>query len=100
MLHSARNPAEFIALEASMDRMQTLRITGTASYAAVGALRDLSDRAGPSNPTLHRVGHGDVLVAAIAAEHGFGVLHYDHDFDTLAGVLSFDSLWIAPPAAF
>ena len=39
----------------------------------------------------------DLLVAALADQHGLGVLHYDTDFDTLAGhtTLTFRSRWIA-----
>ena len=39
----------------------------------------------------------DLLVAALADQHGLGVLHYDADFDTLAGhtTLTFRSRWIA-----
>jgi predicted nucleic acid-binding protein len=33
----------------------------------------------------------DALVAAAAADRGFGVLHYDHHFDGLATVLGFAS---------
>lgn len=47
----------------------------------------------------HRVRVPDALVAAAAAERGFGVLHYDHHFDALAKVLSFRSQWIAPPGS-
>jgi predicted nucleic acid-binding protein len=100
MLHNARSPTEFIALEANLDRVSTLPITATDSRAAVGALRDLSAHATRSDPMLHRVGHGDTLVAAVAAERGFDVLHYDHLFDTLATVLRFDSVWIATPGEF
>ena len=50
---------------------------------------------------------GDVFIAhtfgvgARRASHGRrrlegGVPHYDQDFDVLAGVLSFESRWIAP----
>ncbi|MDQ6803433.1 MAG: hypothetical protein M3065_00380 [Actinomycetota bacterium] len=39
---------------------------------------------------------GDVL----AQEAGVGVIHYDRDFDRLAGVLAFESRWLAPPGAF
>jgi len=100
MLHGARDPAEFVALEANLDRIPTLPITSTASRGAVGALRDLSARATGANPRLHRVGHGDALVAAVAAERGFDVLHYDQHFDTLATVLNFDSVWIAARGQF
>jgi predicted nucleic acid-binding protein len=44
----------------------------------------------------HRVRIPDALIAAAAADCGFSVLHYDHHFDRLATVLSFDSQWIAP----
>ncbi len=37
----------------------------------------------------------DALVAAAAAERGFGVLHYDQHFDRLATVLGFTSRWVA-----
>jgi predicted nucleic acid-binding protein len=38
----------------------------------------------------------DALIAAAAAECGFGVLHYDSHFDRLADVLGFASQWVAP----
>lgn len=31
-----------------------------------------------------------------SGERGFGVLHYDRHFDTLATVLTFTSQWVAP----
>jgi hypothetical protein len=27
---------------------------------------------------------------------GAGVIHYDNDYDTLAEVMAFDSIWLAP----
>jgi predicted nucleic acid-binding protein len=46
----------------------------------------------------HRVKPVDLLVAAIAHEHALGVLHYDHDYDTIAqhSGLRVRSVWIAP----
>jgi len=52
--------------------------------------------------TLRSLGAGrrlpaaDYLIAAAAAERGFGVLHYDRHFDLLCEVLGTQSLWIAP----
>jgi hypothetical protein len=37
----------------------------------------------------------DYLVAAAAQETGAAVLHYDHDYDTLAEVMAFESIWLA-----
>lgn len=49
------------------------------------------------HPLFHRsvTVHG-LVIAAAAAAAGFGVLHYDADFDTLATVLPFESRWVAP----
>jgi len=46
---------------------------------------------------FHRLPHHDYLVAATAAAHGLGVLHYDADFDRIAdhSQLAFESIWIA-----
>lgn len=37
----------------------------------------------------------DYLIAAAAQEIGGAVLHYDRDYDTLAEVMEFESLWLA-----
>jgi hypothetical protein len=58
----------------------------------VGARRALAHEA----PGRHRLPFQDVLIAAAAASRGYAVLHYDHHFDRLAGVLDFESRWIAP----
>ena len=44
----------------------------------------------------HRVRVPDALIAAAAAKRGFGVLHHDRHFDTLATVLTFTSQWVTP----
>jgi predicted nucleic acid-binding protein len=41
----------------------------------------------------------DYLVAATAQEMGAAVLHYDRDYDTLAEVMEFESIWLAPAGA-
>jgi hypothetical protein len=47
----------------------------------------------------HRLPVVDYLVAAAAQETGAAVLHYDHDYDTLAEVLEFESVWLATPGS-
>jgi predicted nucleic acid-binding protein len=39
----------------------------------------------------------DLLIAATAQDSGLGVLHYDHHYDRLAEVLTFETRWLAPP---
>jgi predicted nucleic acid-binding protein len=68
-------------------------ISRSVTDAAIWAMRELAQRGGAG---AHRVRVPDALVAAAAAERGFGVLHYDRHFDTLATVLTFTSQWVAP----
>jgi predicted nucleic acid-binding protein len=93
MLHNARNPSEFFAMETQLDLITTLPIDVHASRAAVGALRDLA--VAGAGPLHHRLGHGDALIAATAANAALDVLHYDAHFDRLSTVLGFESVWIA-----
>lgn len=41
----------------------------------------------------------DLLIAAAAESAGLVVLHYDHDFDLIAGVTGQDVEWILPPGS-
>jgi predicted nucleic acid-binding protein len=71
-------------------------ITRAVTDAAVWAVRELAAREPAGG---HRVRIPDTLIAAAAAERGFGVLHYDRHFDRLATVLPFTSQWVAPPGS-
>jgi predicted nucleic acid-binding protein len=41
----------------------------------------------------------DYLIAAAAQETGAAVLHHDRDYDTLAEIMGFESVWLAPPGS-
>lgn len=41
----------------------------------------------------------DLLVAAVAAVQGLTVLHYDGDFDLIAGITGQPTEWIVPPGS-
>ena len=93
LLHSARDLTGFDALAARLTELRDVPITRSVTNAAQHALRRLA-RVGPLH---HRsVTLPDLLIAAAAQDASVGVLHYDEDFDTLAGVLAFESRWIAP----
>ena len=62
----------------------------------------VEERALDAQRQLARVGHHrlppvDLLMAAVADRYGVGVLHYDHDYDLIAGKtdLAFASVWLA-----
>jgi predicted nucleic acid-binding protein len=93
LLFSAPSVDDFRALERRFTALRDVPVTVSVQRAALGALRELAEFA----PGYHRVPLPDLLIAASAQEAGVGVLHYDHHFDRLAEVLSFDSRWLAPP---
>ena len=79
ILASARDEESFLILDRALSALPQAPVTPSACSAAVSASRDLrGDRRLPA---------ADYLIAAAAAERGFGVLHLDSHYDTLASVL-------------
>ena len=74
--------------------LSSLRQAPVNQGVCAAALSASSELASANHP---RVPATDYLIGAAAAERGFGVLHYDHHYDTLARALGFESVWIAPP---
>jgi predicted nucleic acid-binding protein len=50
-----------------------------------------------SRGTHRCAGPVDLLVAATAELHSLALVHYDHDFDSIAAVTGQDLTWLAPP---
>lgn len=96
VLYSARNAREYEELRGELDALKPLELTGAIVGAALDAQAALAARAA----AFHRLPHQDYLVAAVAAAHGLGVLHYDSDYDRIAehARLAFESVWIAERA--
>ena len=93
LLYSARDGANFDQLEADLSQLRDVPITRSVTNAVLAAFRDLAH----IGPLHHRsVSLPDLLIAASAQDAALGVLHYDEDFDVLAGVVGFESRWIAP----
>lgn len=89
-----RDAVERVA--AAMAGFRQAPISRSVTDTATWAMRELAQRGAAG---AHRVRVPDALIAAAAAERGFGVLHYDRHFDTLATVLTFTSQWVAPPGS-
>lgn len=92
LLYDAPNRERVEAVAAALAGMRQAPVNRSVTDAAISAVRELAAR---GSAGAHRVRVPDALVAAAAAERGFGVLHYDQHFDQLASVLSFRSQWIA-----
>lgn len=94
MRFSARDSDKFALTAERLDALPHAPLAERAAAAALTAQAELAATPGIS----HRVKPVDLLIAAIAAAEGIGVLHYDLDYDTLAEhtSLSFASVWAAP----
>jgi predicted nucleic acid-binding protein len=94
MRYSARDGDGFEQLAQRLDALAHTSLTAEAAAQALSAQAELAATKGIS----HRVKPVDLLIAAFAAAAGIGVLHYDHDYDTIAAhtSLSFASVWVAP----
>jgi predicted nucleic acid-binding protein len=97
MRYSAREGSSFALTAERLDALPHALLDGESAAAALVAQAKLADAPGIS----HRVKPVDLLIASIAASRGLGVLHYDHDYDTIAehSGLAFDSVWVAPRGA-
>jgi|SRR5215831_4975845 len=91
LLTSARNEEHFARLDHTLSQLLTADVTRSAGRAAIAASRDLRGE--------RRLPAADYLIAAAAAEQGYGVLHYDRHFDPLCRALGIESVWVAAPGS-
>lgn len=84
LLGGARDESEFAALDRGFSELRQAPVTAAVCAAAISASRALG--------RSRRLPAAEYLIAAAAAERGFGVLHEDHHFEILSGVLGFVSV--------
>jgi predicted nucleic acid-binding protein len=87
ILAAARDEREFKILDDALGALPQAPVTASVCRAALGACRDLGGQ--------RRIPAADYLIAAAAADRGFGVLHADKHFELLATVLGFESVRVA-----
>jgi predicted nucleic acid-binding protein len=90
--YSARSGADHVARLDELRAMPDVGIDGLTENFALDAQRELARRG------HHRMSPADIVIAALAARAGLGVLHYDSDFDVILEhtTLRFESTWLAP----
>jgi predicted nucleic acid-binding protein len=96
LLFDARDGVHVERVAATLGSLRDAPVTRAVTNAAIAGIRELAEQ---GSAGFHRVRLADALIAAAAAERGFGVLHYDHHFDRLATVLGFESQWVRPPGS-
>jgi predicted nucleic acid-binding protein len=93
-LHNAINPPEYAELRRDLDQAFAWfwPDEGTAEIAM-----QLQKRMATRAPCGQRVKTADLLTAALALQHGVGVLHYDSDYDEIQarGDSALESEWLA-----
>lgn len=92
ILFSARDGKSFDTLAERLSAIQAAPLNTSVIRSAEQAMRTLAHRSAGAQ----RLPVVDYLVAAAALELGAAVIHYDQDYDTLAGLMGFDSVWLAP----
>lgn len=95
ILLSARGGTEFDSLAETLSALRATQLTGSILHAAEDAMRQLARR----SHGAHRVPIVDYLLAATAEQTSSAVLHYDRDYDMLAEVMEFESVWLATPGS-
>jgi len=92
-LYSARGSRDYLDLESELEGFRRVTADERTWVLAADAQRALATASAVS----HRVKPIDLLLAAVAHQHGLGVLHYDHDYDTIGEhtPLRFRSVWVA-----
>lgn len=92
ILLSARSGEDFDTLAETLAAVRSVPLTAAVARAAEDAMRTLAHRSAGAQ----RIPVVDYLLAAAAQETGAAVIHYDRDYDTLAEVMGFESIWLAP----
>lgn len=95
ILIAARNGKSFDELAQDLSLLRAVPLTPPVQRAAEDAMRLLAHRSAGA----HRVTIVDYLIAASAQESGAAVIHYDRDYDLLAEIMSFESVWLASPGS-
>jgi predicted nucleic acid-binding protein len=92
ILFSARGGDEFDQIAERLGTIRAAPLSAAIVRAAEAGMRALAHRSSGTQ----RMPIVDYLVAAAAQELGAAVIHYDHDYDTLAEAMEFESIWLAP----
>jgi len=90
---TARSGESFDTLAERLSAIRTAPLNSSVLREAEHVMRQLAHESAGAQ----RLPVVDYLVAASAQEIGAAVIHYDRDYDLLAGYMEFESIWLAPP---
>lgn len=88
-LYSARTPAEYESVRGDRALAYEYLPTDDVDWQrAMNVQRQLAARS-----QLRSVGMPDLLIAAVAERHNVALVHYDADFDLIAGITGQNTVW-------
>jgi predicted nucleic acid-binding protein len=90
LLYSTRNADELARLRLDLSALAYLHMTAAAEQHLLDIMTALALRG------QHRTPIPDLMLAAIAQAHSAVVLHYDSDYERIAGVTGQAHEWIVP----
>jgi predicted nucleic acid-binding protein len=93
VLYSAKSPHHYAQLRQAFAELYTWHVIPDDVWDSVLDLQESLAAAG-----CHRsAGMADLLVAVTAMHHRLTLLHYDHDFETIARHSDLETRWLADP---
>lgn len=93
LLHSTSNAEEFRERRVDLEHLDQVLMTSADWERALDICQALAEKGG----SLHRPpSMPDAMIAVAAERAGLTVLHYDKDFDLIAGVTGQPCEWVAP----
>jgi predicted nucleic acid-binding protein len=96
LLHSAGTPELYAALREDLESVPWLYMDGEDWDRAL----EVQGLLAAKGQQLHRsVKYADLLIAACAERYDVALVHYDRDYDTIAGVTDQAMRWVAPPGS-
>jgi predicted nucleic acid-binding protein len=93
--YSARSGGDREEMMARLEQLPRVPVEAEVERLALEAQKELAEVG------HHRLAPSDLVIAACAHRAGADVLHYDNDFDLIAGHtgLGFESVWLAKPGS-
>jgi predicted nucleic acid-binding protein len=92
----APGPERIAAVERTLAGLREIAVDRAVQRGVLSAMRELAHE---GSHGAHRLPLTDLTVAVAAQITGLDVLHYDHHFERLGGLLGVRMLWIAEPSA-
>lgn len=93
LLYSARSGPEFTSLREDLQALPDCHIGPEEWRRALDVYGELAQSGGAHQRSVK---HPDLLIAAAAESAGVRVVHYDEDYERIAGVTGQPHRWLAP----